>query len=258
MFKTTTYDLNNQNQQTKDVYSWIAGKVYGNTTINMEGGWVMRSIFGGGNLGSVGKGNYTGGADDYYAQGYGETLTGNLWDGESNLSQEFLNSGKSTVNIWGGKLGFLLSSTTKVNQAFDNTPETTVGSEYSKYIKACTKDDLPTGNVFGASRGEAVADITQAEEAVYTNRPDLYLGYVNETYVNIGRPAVGEEGQEGYIPASGVRLEFRTTRRIWLSWVRLVPTTSTGRIAVMFMVPDPVLACLRMAIPKRTVRLPVR
>ena len=203
MFKTTTYDLNNQNQQTKDVYSWIAGKVYGNTTINMEGGWVMRSIFGGGNLGSVGKGNYTGGADDYYAQGYGETLTGNLWDGESNLSQEFLNSGKSTVNIWGGKLGFLLSSTTKVNQAFDNTPETTVGSEYSKYIKACTKDDLPTGNVFGASRGEAVADITQAEEAVYTNRPDLYLGYVNETYVNIGRPAVGEEGQEGYIPASG-------------------------------------------------------
>ena len=195
MFKTTLNNIAEQGTHTEDVYSWTAGKVYGNTTINMDNGWVMRSIFGGGNLGSVGKGNYAGGADDYYSEGYGETLTGNLWDNVSDESQAFLNSGKATVNINGGKIGFLLSSTTKVYQAY-NADATTVGNNYADYLKACTKDDLPTGNVFGASRGQAVAYVTN-DYSDYTFSPGLYLGYVNETEVNIGKPAVGDT------PASG-------------------------------------------------------
>ena len=39
---------------------------------------------------SVGKGNYSGGADDYNPAGYGETLTGNLWDNVSDNSKACL------------------------------------------------------------------------------------------------------------------------------------------------------------------------
>ena len=47
-----------------NIYSLIAGKVFGNTTVTMLGGRVGRNVYGGGNMGSVGKGNYAGGTDD--------------------------------------------------------------------------------------------------------------------------------------------------------------------------------------------------
>ena len=68
-----------------DIYSITAGKVYGNTSVTMSGGHVMRNVYGGGYMASVGKGNYAGGADDYsdftsekfgHMSGYGETITG--------------------------------------------------------------------------------------------------------------------------------------------------------------------------------------
>ena len=148
---------------TEPVHSITAGKVFGNTSVSMSGGTVIGHVYGGGNLASVGKGNYAGGADDYYPAGYGEKLTGNLWDNVSNNSKAFLGSGNATVTITGGKVG---------------TPGGTSGSVYG------TTDATPTGLVFGGSRGRASEDIMLDPRHEYA--PDFYLGYVNNTSVTIG------------------------------------------------------------------------
>ena len=150
---------------TEDVHSITAGKVYGNTSVSMTGGLVVGHVYGGGNLASVGKGNYAGGADDYYPADYGEKLTGNLWASasEGDNAWHFLNSGNATVTITGGKVG---------------TPGGTSGSVYG------TTDATPTGMVFGGSRGRASEDIMLDPRHEYA--PDFYLGYVNNTSVTIG------------------------------------------------------------------------
>ena len=158
----------------KDIPCNTAGKVYGNTTIEMTGGWIMRNIYGGGNLGSVGKGNYAGGTDDYYQGGYGERSSGKLWTSDydpndTNTSKDdawhFLNSGKATVNVTGGTVGYMVSESDKAK------------------ISVCEKDDLPTGNVFGGCRGQAA---TEEFLPTYDQNPEFFLGYVNQTEVNIG------------------------------------------------------------------------
>ena len=144
------------------IYSLIAGKVMGNTNVTMYGGHVGRNVYGGGNMGSVGKGNYSGGADDYYPTGYGETLTGNLWDNVSDDSKAFLSSGKATVKVLGGIVGYIDETDPSVSM----------------------KNELPYGNVFGGSAGEAAPNI--AEDPRYLYSPAFFSGYVNETDVTIG------------------------------------------------------------------------
>ena len=166
----------------KDIPCNTAGKVYGNTAINMTGGWIMRNIYGGGNLGSVGKGNYAGGTDDYYPNGYGEKISGNLWTTEATSADpddawHFLNSGKATVNVFGGTVGYMISE----------------GDENK--ISVCDKDDLPTGNVFGGCRGQAAEEVTELDPQKY---PEFFLGYVNETEVNIGESAGNNPGPRIY------------------------------------------------------------
>ena len=142
-----------------DIYSLIAGKVMGNTYVTMNDGIVGRNVYGGGNMASVGKGNYAGGTDDYYPAGYGEMLTGKLWDGNSNDSKAFLGSGKTTVNVIGGQVGIV----------------TTV-----------TKNNLPYGNVFGGSAGEAAPNVPESLRPREKYCPAFFSGYVNETDVTIG------------------------------------------------------------------------
>ena len=139
--------------------SWTAGKVYGNTTIIMSGGYVLRNIYGGGNLGSVGKGNYASGTDDYYANGYGEKIESNMWTStaDDDDAWHFLNSGLSSITITGGTIG------------------TSNG----------VQDNLPTGNVFGGSRGRAAADVGRLSPR-YEYAPDFYLGYTNNTEIILG------------------------------------------------------------------------
>ena len=149
---------------TDSIYSLIAGKVMGNTNVTMNDGFVGRNIYGGGNIASVGKGNYAGGADDYFPTGYGETLTGSLWDNVSDDSKAFWNSGITTVNVIGGTVGF-------VNE-----------SDPSKSMK----EGLPYGNVFGSSRGEAAPNVPEGLAPRYQYCPGFFSGYVNETHVNIG------------------------------------------------------------------------
>ena len=147
-----------------EIYSVTAGKVFGNTEIIMEDGYVVRNVYGGGNLGSVGKGNYAGGPDDYSTAGYGEKVSGtnNLWSDQNPYGQAFLNSGKSSVTITGGTVGYI--DFTKV-------------SDY-------TYSGLPYGNVFGGCRGESAPNIFESPRYLYC--PTFFSGYVNETDVTIG------------------------------------------------------------------------
>ena len=171
-YTTTLWDIVTKEEKTasEDVHSWTAGKVYGNTTITMNGGSVGYSIYGGGNMASVGKGNYAGGSDDYSTIGYGELGSKNndgtggpIWTSTSNsdYAYSFLHSGLATVNIYGGIVG---AATT-------------------------TYGDLPTGNVFGSSRGVAALSCNNSPRYKYV--PDFFLGYVNQTSVTIGKPDGG-------------------------------------------------------------------
>ena len=160
--------------------SWTAGKVYGNTSITMSNGHVMGNVYGGGNLGSVGKGNYAGGTDDYYPAGYGETLqNAPLWSAtagfdpnaeitESNkpttMADYFLSSGKCTISITGGTVG---------------TQNGLYGYVYG------TSNGTPTGMVFGGSRGRTAHDVG-ALSPRYEYAPEFFMGYVNNTQVTIG------------------------------------------------------------------------
>ena len=214
---------NNHTQYETEVASIIAGKVYGNTNITMTNGYVMRNIFGGGNLGSVGKGNYASGSDDYYTSGYGEKINDNLWTTEAGSSATathdkawfFLNSGKTNVEITGGKVGFLMKDNTGIVYT-DHTPvdKRTLGAVVNAYNdnyttlpkKISYKDDLPTGNVFGGSRGTSAPDVGALSPRIeYV--PEFYLGYVNETNVIIGGTSTGPTllgsvyggGQDGHV-----------------------------------------------------------
>jgi len=224
-YTTTLHKIegNHENYDT-EIVSITAGRVYGNTNITMTDGYVMRNIFGGGNLGSVGKGNYASGADDYYTAGYGEKINGNLWTTEAGSSATatrdnawyFLNSGKTTVTVTGGKVGFLMSDNTPIGYT-DYTPDdkqaqhgNIVSAKANNYKdlpkKISFKDDLPTGNVFGGSRGTSAPDVGPLSPR-YEYAPEFYLGYVNETDVIIGGTSTGPTllgsvyggGQDGHV-----------------------------------------------------------
>ena len=70
-----------------DVHSLTAGKVFGNTHVVVGGGQVMKNVYGGGNMASVGKGNYN---------GFGE---------HSSNANDTANTGRCYVNIYGGNIG---------------------------------------------------------------------------------------------------------------------------------------------------------
>ena len=150
----------------------------------MSAGTVANNVYGGGDLGSVGKGNYAGGPDDYTIAGYGETLpSGSLWTSTFNPELEesetnkkdnawhFLNSGKTHVEITGGTIG---SADGKVDE-----------------------DDMPKGNVFGGCKGLAAPNVDMSISPRYRYYPEFYLGYINESEVIIGTAAQSSDGAGG-------------------------------------------------------------
>ena len=138
------------------ITSITSGKVFGNTHVTVNDGYVLRNVYGGGNSGSVGKGNYAGGPGDYQPAGYGEQ-----WAQENYASTMayIMNSGHTYVTINGGQIG------------------TVDGME----------DELPTGNVFGGSRGEAAPNVRQTLSPRIKYYPEFFLGYANHTHVVIGK-----------------------------------------------------------------------
>ena len=181
--KVDPKSTNPKDSVTVNIYSITAGKVYGNTHIDMTGGYVVRNIYGGGNMGSVGKGNYAGAPDDYSSKnsnggGYGEMITENLWDSVSVNSQAFLNSGQTNVTVTGGQVGYV--DTVKISDSM--------------------KDGLPYGNVFGGCRGESAPNITESPRFLYS--PQFFSGYINKSNVTIGTEGQdnSKAGQKGKAP----------------------------------------------------------
>lgn len=152
------------------VYSLTAGRVYNNTYITMTGGRVIRSVYGGGNMASVGKGNYAGGPGAYgpnsdrrswLGHSYGEKWTA---ANGADLTNILAKTGHTLVYITGGTIGILNPS--KPQDSF--------------------KDDLPLGNVFGGCRGEAAPAATATQTPRYYYSPGYFSGYTNHTRVIIG------------------------------------------------------------------------
>ena len=86
-----------------------------------------------------------------------------MWDNESEDSKAFLSSGKATVKVFGGKVGY-------------------IDADPSKSIK----NNLPYGNVFGGSAGEPAPNVPANLTPRYHYCPAFFSGYVNETDVTIG------------------------------------------------------------------------
>ena len=142
------------------IYSLTAGRVYHNTKVTMTGGRVIRNIYGGGNMASVGVGNYAGGPGDYREAGYGERWTSdNLY-----LRDSLLHTGHTYVTVTGGIVGIL--NPAKPKDSF--------------------KDDLPLGNVFGGCRGEAAPSVSPTLSPRHAYAPAFFSGYVNHAHVVIG------------------------------------------------------------------------
>ncbi len=142
------------------IYSLTAGRVYRNTHVTMTGGRVIRNIYGGGNMASVGVGNYAGGPGDYREAGYGERWTSDNFY----LRDSLAHTGHTYVTVTGGIVGILNPS--KPKDSF--------------------KDDLPLGNVFGGCRGEAAPSVSPTLSPRHAYAPAFFSGYVNHAHVVIG------------------------------------------------------------------------
>ena len=79
----------------KEIFSISAGRVYGNTEVNITGGTVYHNVFGGGSIASVGTYNYP------------QTSPGVYDFLESNPENAVANTGKTTVNVTGGQVGVM-------------------------------------------------------------------------------------------------------------------------------------------------------
>ena len=134
-----------------DLRSITAGKVYGNTVVEINGGYVLHNVYGGGNLASVGKGNYI---------GYGE-----MTSSTSGPVDPPGNSGKCTVTLKGGTIG-----TTGLPDENGNLNGYVYGSSRGTTFPV-------VNNPQGTPR--------------YDYSRDFFLGYANKTEVNIGDANTG-------------------------------------------------------------------
>ena len=148
--------------------STTAGRVYGNTHVLMEGGWVRHSVFGGGSMASVGFYESIG---DAPAGLQWEDATGvihKLSEASSKTDREEIksNSGRAWVEITGGIVGSQAAGAVYTDGgSYETAMKTGQGGEGRN-----------NGRVFGSCRGTAGA------------------GYDKLAYVNITRVIIGTAG----------------------------------------------------------------
>ena len=225
----------NHDQETHDgngqLYNPLAGIVYGNTTVTIDGGTVVRNVYGAGAMGSVGK---------------KDIPTGPIVSG-----------GKTTINVSGGTIG--VSGTHGDGNVYgaargdlnDDTGGLAEVKETVVNIKPNTLDGKPEATIKGSVFGGGEAGIVKGAVAVSVSGgnvlQDVYGGGAlantntdnwgtdtwaagktsasNITTVNLtggtvtgnvyggglGRMAVGESGQPGYEPAIEAKVYGNTS-----------------------------------------------
>ncbi len=170
--------------------SITSGKVYGNTEVVINGGQVLHNVFGGGNLASVGKGNY---------MGYGELTN------VSASPEPYQSSGICTVTVNGGTIGttgypgdgynngFVFGSSKGTTFATVDNPEGTARYDYNRdfFLGYVNKTIVNIGSTEGEGTGP------QIKGAVFGGGDNGHVRW--HTYVNVNKGEIGEE----YDPTDG-------------------------------------------------------
>ena len=150
------------------VRSITAGKVYGNTEVEIIDGYVLHNVYGGGNLASVGKGNY---------MGYGELSS------VTPSSTPYESSGTCTVTIKGGTIG-----TDGLPDGNGNLNGFVYGS--SKGVTFQTVNNPP-----GTPRYDYSRDFFLG----YANKTEVNIGKANTTTAPTIKGSVFGGGDDGHV-----------------------------------------------------------
>ena len=213
-----------------DTYNPLAGIVYGNTTVTIDGGTVVRNVYGAGAMGSVGKKDANGaiiggGKTTINVSGGTIGVSGTVGDG----------------NVYGAARGDLNDDTnglaevknTEVNikpNAIDGKPEATIkgsvfGGGEAGIVKGAVAVSMTGGNVLHDVYGGGALANTNTDNWGTTTWATGKSSASNITTVNLtggtvtgnvyggglGRMAVGESGQTGYVPAIEAKVYGNTT-----------------------------------------------
>ena len=122
-------------------FSEDAGKVYGNTYVNINGGWILHNVYGGGNMAGVGDFTVT-----LNGAPAGREHDKDAWlTGLGTVAGYTVSGGTCNVTVSGGRIGEQLSDI--------------MASESSVKEGMDSRDANLGGNVFGSSRGQSSDDI---------------------------------------------------------------------------------------------------
>ena len=181
------------------------GYVYGDAEVTLTKGLIGHSLYGAGK----GNGTYTkalnkiGGGGTYDAKIY-SLIAGKVM-GNTFVT---MNGGRVMRNVYGGGNMGSVGKGNYSGGADDYYPagygETITGNLWVGYIdetnpEVSMKGQLPCGNVFGGSAGEAAPNLPAdllSERYLYS--PAFYSGYVNETDVTIGKTRADFANDEDY------------------------------------------------------------
>ena len=213
-----------------DKYNPLAGIVYGNTTVTIDGGTVVRNVYGAGAMGSVGKKDTNGAIIS------GGTTTINVSGGTIGVSGTH-----GDGNVYGAARGDLNDDTgglaevqnTEVNiipNTIGNKPEATIkgsvfGGGEAGIVKGSVAVSVSGGNVLQDVYGGGALANTNSANWGTTTWAEGKTSASNITTVNLtggkvtgnvyggglGKMAVGTEGQEGYEPAIEAKVYGNTT-----------------------------------------------
>ena len=185
-----------------------AAIVKGNTLVNMAGGHVRRSIYGGGELGSVGT--FTG---HYTADTWDATKQAMHFNGEPNACEP--GTGLTKVLISGGQVGL-------VNQLMPNPNDTTANDDYGYVF--CASKGVADSLTYAKANILAVTDSSYLEISGGTIAASVYGGSENgevlrNTHVKI---TGGQIGTGHYRDSSGDHWDTAYTDAQWSNAINAV------------------------------------
>ena len=227
-YSDTSLETHNGNG---DTYNPLAGIVYGNTTVTIDGGTIVRNVYGAGAMGSVGKKDANGaiiggGKTTINVSGGTIGVSGTVGDGnvygaargdlnddtnglaevkntEVNIKPHLTDPTKPGANVKGSVFGGGEAGIVKGAVAVSMTGGNVLHDVYGGGALANTNTDNWGTNSWAAGKSSA-NNITTVNLTGGTVTGNVYGG-------GLGRMAVGESGQTGYVPAIEAKVYGNTT-----------------------------------------------
>ena len=191
----------------KKIFSVSAGRVYGNTEVNITGGTIYHNVFGGGSIASVGT--YTYPNDDFEnsspnaAEANTGTTTVNVSGGQIGVM------GENEGGVYGGGRGIAGATESQVTHlAFVNATVVNISSDNSHHADV-------RGSVFGGGMNGHVLTNTQVTVSggVIGGKTDAEYGsYDTENFPLGAKPASADTTIHGTAYYSGIRANDTLTR----------------------------------------------